>query len=280
MNERKGYHTRRRDWHPNQRQRRVLDALVENRTNPEIADLLGITLDGAKWHVGELLALTGLSDRRELAEWWAHEGRDDRSALAALLTSRWAALAGALAVVAIAASFVLLHHDSRHPSLAGTDPPAALAVDLAPMPTQRPTPTPPPYPAAYYACPVTLPNGNAPPHHTMSQSSHGDGILWTYLAPDGRFIFRGAGFGLQAEGSIYVKWVWWASTPGGQFTFDAKRLDGPGSVSNGSFVPASDGTGTPGWVGGPTFSDPGCWQITARLGDDSLMLVAFLQVLQ
>jgi DNA-binding CsgD family transcriptional regulator len=58
------------DWRPTQRQREVLDALVEGQSNAEIAVRLGITVDGAKWHVGELLAQTGCEDRHALASWW------------------------------------------------------------------------------------------------------------------------------------------------------------------------------------------------------------------
>jgi hypothetical protein len=61
----------------------VLDLLVEAKTNAEIASQLGFTVDGAKWHVGELLAQTGLEDRQALARWWAEE-REDRRQLAFL----------------------------------------------------------------------------------------------------------------------------------------------------------------------------------------------------
>ncbi len=80
VSDREGYHLpRHQRWQPNERQRLVLDALVENKTNPEIAEMLDITLDGAKWHVGELLSATGLSDRKALADWWAHERLDEKA---------------------------------------------------------------------------------------------------------------------------------------------------------------------------------------------------------
>jgi DNA-binding NarL/FixJ family response regulator len=62
-----GYRRARDGWAPNDRQRDVLDLLLAGKTNPQIAEALDITVDGAKWHVGELLAATGCEDRRALA---------------------------------------------------------------------------------------------------------------------------------------------------------------------------------------------------------------------
>jgi DNA-binding CsgD family transcriptional regulator len=44
-------------WTP--RQRQVLDLLAARRTNGEIATALGISLDGAKWHVSEVMTKLG-----------------------------------------------------------------------------------------------------------------------------------------------------------------------------------------------------------------------------
>src|SRR5512141_2639093 len=55
------------------RQRQILDGIAAGRSNSVIAAELGITMDGVKWHVSELLGESGLSSRRELAEWWRRE---------------------------------------------------------------------------------------------------------------------------------------------------------------------------------------------------------------
>lgn len=55
------------------RQRQVLDLLADGRTNAQIAESLGMTMDGAKWHVGQLLAAYGVTSREELAAWWRGE---------------------------------------------------------------------------------------------------------------------------------------------------------------------------------------------------------------
>ena len=56
------------------RQWEVLELLREGLTNEQIADRLGISLDGAKFHVSEILGRLGLSSREEAAAWWP-EGR-------------------------------------------------------------------------------------------------------------------------------------------------------------------------------------------------------------
>ena len=105
MRPKEGYHrlSGGSDWRPSGRQREVLDLLADGRTNPEIAAALSITLDGAKWHVGELLAETGHSDRQVLAEWWRNErAAEQRSAFLALLMAwRTRLLLGVTAVTVL-----------------------------------------------------------------------------------------------------------------------------------------------------------------------------------
>lgn len=62
------------------RQREVLDLIARGKTNGEIAEQLGITLDGAKFHVREILAKLRVDSRDEAAAWW----RADRSRLSRL----------------------------------------------------------------------------------------------------------------------------------------------------------------------------------------------------
>jgi DNA-binding CsgD family transcriptional regulator len=52
------------------RQCEVLDLVVAGKTNPEIAEKLGITLDGAKFHIREILSKLEVHSREEAAEWW------------------------------------------------------------------------------------------------------------------------------------------------------------------------------------------------------------------
>jgi DNA-binding CsgD family transcriptional regulator len=66
------------------RQREVLQLIAAGKTNPEIAERLGITLDGAKFHVREILAKLGVDSREEAAAWWKAE-RGLRTRVASLL---------------------------------------------------------------------------------------------------------------------------------------------------------------------------------------------------
>ena len=53
-----------------ERQQQVWRLVAKGHTNGEIAQRLGITLDGAKWHVGELLTKLGANTREDLVEAW------------------------------------------------------------------------------------------------------------------------------------------------------------------------------------------------------------------
>ncbi|MBF6601150.1 MAG: PD40 domain-containing protein [Dehalococcoidia bacterium] len=55
------------------RQRQVLDGVAAGKSNGVIAGELGITIDGVKWHVSELLWASGCTDRHELGEWWRRQ---------------------------------------------------------------------------------------------------------------------------------------------------------------------------------------------------------------
>lgn len=87
------------------RQREVLELIARGYTNLQIADALGVTIDGAKWHVREILSKLGVESREEAAEWWRHEHRAGtrlRRAIAGLSwlgALRW--VAGGVAVVVL-----------------------------------------------------------------------------------------------------------------------------------------------------------------------------------
>ena len=146
MRRKEGYHrTPSQDaWQPTERQHRVLDLLVEGRTNPEIAAALGITVDGAKWHIGELLSLTGLQDRQALARWWAQARTRRQPAfvpLVQLLRRFWPALSLSVFVLAVLIRFSASGNDT------GPAVPTAALSDFGGAPeaaTPRPALGPPP----------------------------------------------------------------------------------------------------------------------------------------
>jgi DNA-binding CsgD family transcriptional regulator len=112
MARKEGYRWRRGARQPNERQREVLDLLLEGKSNAEIAVRLGITVDGAKWHVGELLAETACADRQALASWWRRErGRKPGWALLPWLRLGSVAkgvLAASAGLVAVAVGLAML----------------------------------------------------------------------------------------------------------------------------------------------------------------------------
>ena len=50
-------------WTP--RQREVLDLIADGKSNQQLADTLGISLDGAKWHMREILSKLDVDTREE-----------------------------------------------------------------------------------------------------------------------------------------------------------------------------------------------------------------------
>ncbi|HEY4669088.1 MAG TPA: helix-turn-helix transcriptional regulator, partial [Tepidiformaceae bacterium] len=52
------------------RQREVLERIARGKTNAEIAAELGISLDGAKYHVREILAKLNVDSREDAASEW------------------------------------------------------------------------------------------------------------------------------------------------------------------------------------------------------------------
>jgi DNA-binding CsgD family transcriptional regulator len=64
--------TRGRPRHPDvltPRQQEVLEYVREGMTNEQIARRMGISPDGVKFHVSEILSRTGARHRRDAAEW-------------------------------------------------------------------------------------------------------------------------------------------------------------------------------------------------------------------
>jgi DNA-binding CsgD family transcriptional regulator len=68
------------------RQFEVLELVREGLTNPQIAERLGISRDGAKWHVKEILWKLDVPSREEAARW--RRERSESGPAARLGTSR------------------------------------------------------------------------------------------------------------------------------------------------------------------------------------------------
>lgn len=143
--------TREPEWTP--RQREVLDLLVRGRTNSQIAESLGISLDGAKWHVSEIISRLGVDSRDEAAEYWRHRNglrmRFTRVA-AGLFGSgalKWTAATVFVAGIAAASAmviFALRESGGDEPAGPGEPPPATATTTPATPASPTPAVTPPP----------------------------------------------------------------------------------------------------------------------------------------
>jgi len=83
------------------RQQEVLELLRRDFTNEQIAQQLGVSLDGAKWHVSEIIGRLGVADRHEAARWRPEGARRPWWSLAWLRDLRWSTAAKATSVAAL-----------------------------------------------------------------------------------------------------------------------------------------------------------------------------------
>ncbi len=114
----------------------VLGLLAEGRTNREIGEALGMTLDGAKWHVGEIISKLGVGSREEAAEWWRRSRRPAARvsrALGAVSLWRWVAGgAGAVALGVVAVAVVVAGRGDDDAPLAAATEEATATPTVAP----------------------------------------------------------------------------------------------------------------------------------------------------
>lgn len=119
------------------RNREVLELVARGLTNGEISRELGITLDGAKWHLREIITRLGVGSREEAAAIWRAEQRPTRRlrrwAFAIPLRPVIAATMGGVGVVGLAVAAILV--------LGGGDAPAGEPVESTP-PNADAIPTP------------------------------------------------------------------------------------------------------------------------------------------
>ncbi len=103
----------RTDYHWTRRQEDVLRLIAAGKTNGEIGEALGISLDGAKWHVSEILSKLSAHSREEAAEYWRSytrpSARASRALSATMGASLWAkAMVAGLAMAGIIAGIVVV----------------------------------------------------------------------------------------------------------------------------------------------------------------------------
>lgn len=117
------------------RQREVLALAARGMTNPEIGERLGISKDGAKWHIGEVLARLDVDTREEAVHLWKRYNglpyRLHRLARGVVPPGamRWVvASAGAVAVVSVTVAAIKLSNGGPSESPAAASPVASNTV--------------------------------------------------------------------------------------------------------------------------------------------------------
>jgi hypothetical protein len=128
------------------------------------------------------------------------------------------------------------------------------------------------------SCPVTRPNGSRPPGQPRSVNWYGNGLLWAGVERDGTYAVPQDRVG--ADGSIGNKLLWVTTPPWERPTISGERIDGDAPplqvirVNTGSFSEAVN----PSHMSPVGFPIAGCWRVTARLGDVSLVYVVRVEV--
>ncbi|MCK9485846.1 MAG: peptidoglycan DD-metalloendopeptidase family protein [Dehalococcoidia bacterium] len=124
------------------RQREVARLVAEGRSNPEIADALGISLAGAKYHVSELLGRLGVERREDVAAWYREHGGP-----ATATRGRWSRLRalwplGALTAVGVPLALLAVALANGRVEEA-PEPPAMAAMAATEIVEPTPVPTEP-----------------------------------------------------------------------------------------------------------------------------------------
>jgi hypothetical protein len=117
---------------------------------------------------------------------------------------------------------------------------------------------------------------------TTAPASIGDALFgWTSATGNDDLWVGGLGEGgvidgsrfVEADGTIGWKFGWWRIARG-TLTISGRRLDGAAAPATSS-VP--DGYGDHGFqASGVGFTEPGCWEVTGRVGRSSLTFVTLV----
>lgn len=132
-----------------------------------------------------------------------------------------------------------------------------------------------------FHCPVTIPNGQAPPGETESPSDFGNGQLWTLLPVDGKLVVTttrppppGTTFGdLNPDGFIATKFPWWGGQSAGQrLRITGNRLDREAKPLQATIAPGF--THAPHfWATTIALPGEGCWKVTGTAGTERLRFI-------
>lgn len=127
-------------------------------------------------------------------------------------------------------------------------------------------------------CAVTAPNRHPLPKRTADNvipepplSWYGNGSVGTMLWPEGRAVFRPNGPGkVLNDGSLQMKFLW-LKEPGARLAITGHRVDAPSIALRAQVDHQFDAADfQPSFL---IFSGPGCWTVTADVGNASLTFI-------
>ena len=131
-------------------------------------------------------------------------------------------------------------------------------------------------------CPVSLPNLTESPdeYYISSRSGYGNaaGTMFIGLWPGGVVTFHPNGPGHESqEGLLGVKF-WFYRTIPGEVVFEGRRQDAPAPPMPETILRGpADGYGETGFHPSElVFPGEGCWEVTARIGEESLTFVTLV----
>jgi hypothetical protein len=108
--------------------------------------------------------------------------------------------------------------------------------------------------------------------------SNENSTIFTELWPAGKVVFSPEGPGtIRSDGLLEMKWPWFR-TERGKIVVDGRRLDAEAPrMPQTTFGGRADGYGETGFHPSIlTFAGPGCWEVTAKLGDETLTFVTLV----
>lgn len=163
-------------------------------------------------------------------------------------------------------------------SPAGAPSPTQLPSKDPPLPP-KPEPTTTPYAIlapltdeAIASCPVTIPDENTVPEGYYYWGNYGNDVLLVPLGSGGKIVPSPEQF--NADGSLNWKMGMYRLAPG-KLTVTGQRLDAPAPPAQGYYD--LEGYGDSGFQAGWVyFPSEGCWEITARVADASLIFVTLV----
>ncbi len=172
------------------RQREVISLIARGQTNAQIADALGISLDGAKFHVSEIIARFGVESREQAAELWRQQRRPGERIHALFALPFGAKALGAtvtaalvILVIGVAVALSLGGDDNPSPSLPDNEPTAAVSATSPTPGTPIADATPQSIDPATVLRPIRLVNVDTGEERTLP-------VTWGPMSwsPDGKFV--------------------------------------------------------------------------------------------